>query len=132
MNNIQSFEVDEGDALFEAVGLGKTRQLLAFSDHIARKTGEKGLIVSPLAVVSQVIREGQKIGGVSVTHTRTPGDFYNSKTLINIVNYEMVEHFKDIDLGFLVLYESSILKNYTEKTKQILFSIAKNIPHYLF
>ena len=45
-------------AMFESCGLGKTAQQLEWAKHIARLTGGDVLILAPLAVSSQTVREG--------------------------------------------------------------------------
>jgi len=49
-------------AMFEECGLGKTPQQLEWARHIAAATGERVLILSPLAVAHQTVAEGVKFG----------------------------------------------------------------------
>ena len=97
-------------ALFADTGLGKTFMQLEW----ARLIGERTLIVAPLSVARQTIREASKIG-IDVTYTR--GQDVDG---IAITNYEMVDRFDPKDFGAVVLDESSILKALDGKTRRML------------
>ncbi|MCP4003210.1 MAG: helicase [bacterium] len=75
------------------------------------------LIVAPLAVSQQTIREGTKFG-VDVTYSRD-GELSDGVT---ITNYEMIDRFDPGDLTGIVLDESSILKSYTGKIRNQIIS----------
>ena len=47
-------------ALFEDCGLGKTPQQLVWAENVARKTDKPVLILAPLAVSAQTVREAEK------------------------------------------------------------------------
>ena len=49
-------------AMFEDCGLGKTVQQLEWSSKVVGKTNLPVLILAPLAVVSQTVKEGEKFG----------------------------------------------------------------------
>lgn len=96
-------------AIWADTGLGKTAMQL---EWMRLSTDGIGLIVAPLAVCQQTVREGRKLG-LEVTYTREmptgPG--------IYITNYEMVDHFDPARIGAVVLDESSILKQSDGKTR---------------
>jgi hypothetical protein len=48
-------------ALFEDCGLGKTPQQLVWAENIFRKTDKPVLILTPLAVSAQTVREEKKL-----------------------------------------------------------------------
>lgn len=100
-------------ALFEDCGLGKTIQQLEWAQSVSDYTEKPVLIVAPLAVAEQTKREGEKFG-YSVTVCRKQADVEPG---INITNYEMLDHFDADTFGGVVLDESSILKNFTSKTR---------------
>src|SRR3990167_5021748 len=110
-------------ALFIDTGLGKTFIQLEW----ARLMGGNSLIVAPLSVARQTIKEGKKIDTV-VNYVRNKEDL---KSGINITNYEIVENF--IGLGFtsIVLDESSILKSISGKTRKKLIESFKDIKYRL-
>ncbi len=99
-------------ALFADTGLGKTFMQLEW----ARLTGKRVLIVAPLSVARQTVREAEKIN-IDVNYTRSSVDLSGG---INITNYEMIEHFDPADFEAIVLDESSILKGLTGKTREKL------------
>ena len=113
-------------ALFQGCGLGKSWQALEWSRSVAAHTGKPVLILTPLAVAGQFVREGQKLwGGTSELvpiHVREPGDVIGSEPRIYVCNYERVDKFAALihALGGVVLDESSILKNSTGKTRTLL------------
>ena len=49
-------------ALFEDCGLGKTIQQLEWAQKVIEYTGDSVLILAPLAVSGQTIKEGDKFG----------------------------------------------------------------------
>lgn len=50
---------------------------------------------------------------------------------ISLTNAVLIEHFRDLDLGGCILDESSILKNFTGKTRNLLSEIFKNTSYRL-
>ena len=48
-------------ALFEDCGLGKTIQQLEWAQKVCEKIDKPVLILAPLAVISQTIKEGEKL-----------------------------------------------------------------------
>jgi DNA modification methylase len=109
-------------ALFEDCGLGKTRQQIIWAKYVCNYTNGQVLILAPLAVVGQTIKEGDVIN-IRV-HEYGSGD-------IQIANYEQIDN---IDLSIfsgIVLDESSILKNFEGAYRNALISGCKNIPYKL-
>jgi superfamily II DNA or RNA helicase len=99
--------------VFADCGLGKTPVQLEWASRVAMETDGNVLIVAPLAVAGQTIREAGKF------ETLTPGyseDGTPAKQL-TITNYERLERFNPDDYSGVVLDESSILKSYTGKTR---------------
>ena len=72
-------------AIFADTGLGKTFMQVEF----ARLIGQRALIVAPLSVARQTVREAAKLG-VTVHYTRSGDDLANG---INIPNYETPKEF---------------------------------------
>lgn len=110
-------------AIFADTGLGKTFMQVEW----ARLLGGRSLIVAPLSVARQTVREAAKIG-VHVHYTRG-GDDLSSE--INITNYEMIEAFDFSAFESVVLDESSILKGLSGKTRQKLTSLCAGIRRKL-
>jgi superfamily II DNA or RNA helicase len=94
---------------------------------VARKTGKRVLILTPLAVAWQTVQEGVKIG-VEVIHRR---EGLQTGDRIVVANYERLHHFNAEDFAGVVLDESSILKAYTGKTKQDILQAFEATPYKL-
>lgn len=103
-------------ALFFECGLGKTAMQVSWARAVAEATASPVLILAPLAVTHQTVREGLKFG-VAVTACADASDVVAG---VNITNYERVKKFDPRAFGGIVLDESSILKSYTGPTKRAL------------
>lgn len=114
-------------ALFEECGLGKTLQQLAWAWQVARHTGRRVLIVAPLAVAGQTIREAQTIG-LDLAYAQSQADV---STDVVITNYDRVMAFDAAQFAGVVLDESSILKNFTGVTRRTLTAMFAGTPFRL-
>lgn len=96
-------------AIFADCGLGKTPIQLVWAENIVRHTNGRVLVIAPLAVSAQTIREGDKFG-VAVTRSKDgkapPG------LGITVTNYERLHLFDSADFVGAVCDESSILKSF--------------------
>jgi hypothetical protein len=111
-------------ALWADTGMGKTFMQLEW----ARLSAPASLIIAPLAVCQQTIREAAKLG-ITARYVRYhdavdgPG--------VWVTNYECVRHMLPDFFGAVVLDESSILKQSDGKTRSMLINWARDIPHRL-
>jgi len=112
-------------AIFLDTGLGKTFISLEW----ARLIGEKTLILAPLSVARQTVREGKKIG-CEVQYVRSQAEVSAGHRLW-ITNYEMIDAFDFSAFGAVVLDESSILKALDGKTRSKLITACRDIPFRL-
>lgn len=110
-------------ALFADTGLGKTRMQVEW----ARLLGERTLILAPLAVARQTVREAALIG-VEVTYARSQADASDG---ITITNYEMLDAFDPSAFGAVVLDKSSILKAIDGETRKRLTEAFSETPYRL-
>lgn len=116
-------------ALFLDTGLGKTIQQLEWASCVCRETCGKVLVLTPLAVARQTLKELRKFSiDCPANICRTQSQVCDG---ISIANYEMVEHFNADSFDGVVLDESSILKNYSGKTKNILCDMFSETPYKL-
>lgn len=114
-------------ALFAGTGLGKSLMELAWGQAVANATGGMILLLAPLAVASQMLREAAKFGIparlVTCQAECGPG--------INITNYQKIAHF-DLTLFIgVILDESSILKSTTGHYRTALIAACQQIPFRL-
>ena len=114
-------------ANFQDCGLGKTLEELMFAQAVIEHTNTPVLIATPLAVAEQTKREGVKFG-FDVNVCRTPDDLTNG---INVTNYEMLHHYDPSLFGGFVADESSILKQHTGKTRNMIIDMFRNMPYKL-
>jgi hypothetical protein len=107
-------------ALWEDCGLGKTLQELEIARLATDHCRGKALLLCPLAVAGQVKREAEKFGvQAEVKICRQQSD---ATAQINVTNYERLHLFEPDKFDVVVADESSILRNFTGKTKQALCS----------
>ncbi len=114
-------------ALFTMTGTGKTAMQLAWAEAVRAESGRPVLILAPLAVAQQTVREGKRMG-IGVKHCRTGAGMGFG---VNITNYEMLHAFSPDGLGGIVLDESSIIKALDGKTRKDLIAFSRDIPYKL-
>jgi len=116
-------------ALFQGCGLGKSWQAIEWARVVAQHTSKPVLILTPLAVAQQFVREGAKLD-VEVQHVREMADV---SARILVTNYERLDKFSDLipSLGGVVLDESSILKAFDGKTRTRLIEVFQWTPFRL-
>ena len=115
-------------ALFEDCGLGKTLQQLAWADAVVRHTKGSVLILTPLAVAAQTIREAERFNVDGVCYARNRAE---ASGRIVVTNYERLDEFQPSDYAGVVLDESSILKSFMGKTKRALVEAFRDTPFRL-
>lgn len=110
-------------AIFLDTGLGKTFVQLEW----ARLMDVRTLIIAPLSVARQTVREGEKIG-VFIQYARHQSEVDNQ---IVITNYEMLEYFDPEQFDAVVLDESSILKSFDGVTRRKLIDMFSKTKYRL-
>jgi DNA modification methylase len=114
-------------AMFEECGLGKTLQQLEWASQVGSHTNGAVLVLTSLAVATQTLAEAQRFG-IAARIVRHGADVAVG---INITNYEKLDLFDGIEFAGVVLDESSILKNFTGKTRIKLTERFKSTPYRL-
>jgi hypothetical protein len=114
-------------AIFADCGMGKTPMQLVWAENVARHTGGRVLILTPLAVAFQTVREGAKFG-IEVAHRRE-GIQRNDRMVVT--NYERLHNFKPGDFAGCVCDESSILKNFDGSTRQAITEFMMAVKYRL-
>jgi len=108
------FALETGkSAAFLDTGLGKSFIELEFARQCAEETGKPSLILTPLAVAGQMVREGQKFG-IDARQIREQSEVGAG---IMVANYERLPKLDPNAFGAIVLDESSILKSYAGQTR---------------
>jgi hypothetical protein len=110
-------------AIFADCGMGKTGMQLEWANHVPGDV----LILAPLAVSSQTVREAEKFGVGEVVYSADG----SKKGKYTITNYERLEKFNPGDYTGIVLDESSILKSYTGKYRTMLVENWSSVPFRL-
>lgn len=112
-------------ALFADCGLGKTPMQLVWAENVARNTGGRVMILTPLAVTAQMEREAEKFG-IAAKVSRD-GALHR----ITITNYERLSYFNPSDFSACVCDESSILKSFDGKRKAEITAFMRRMPYRL-
>lgn len=115
-------------AVFAGTGLGKTIIELIWANRVSEHTNKPVLIIAPLAVSVQHIREAEKFG-VPAQLVRSDADV--GKTGVYVTNYQKLEHFDLRWFSGVILDESSILKSHDGKTRAKLIAACQKIPFRL-
>lgn len=117
-------------AMFEDCGLGKTIQQLEWADKVQKHIGKPVIILAPLGVIGQTVKEGDMFG-YNVTELGLAVFDQDLKPGIYITNYENMDNIDAYLFGGVVLDESSILKNFAGKTRTELIESFKDTPYKL-
>jgi hypothetical protein len=113
-------------AIFADCGLGKTAMQLTWAENVARHADKPVLILTPLAVAAQTVREGEKFG--IECHRSSDGVIAGR---IVITNYERLEHFNPADFAGVVCDESSILKSFDGSRRNEITNFMRKVPYRL-
>jgi hypothetical protein len=112
-------------AVFADCGLGKTPMQLVWAENVARKTGGRVLILTPLAVAAQTAREAEKFGVEAVVARN------GEVARITVTNYAQLHKFNPSDFCGCVLDESSILKSFDGSTRAAITEFMRRMPYRL-
>lgn len=116
-------------AVFLDTGLGKTLIQLTVATNYVRQFNKPVLILTPLAVAFQFIKEAEKFGIDDIEYSKE-GKF---KSKIVVTNYERLDKFNKDDFIAVLLDESSILKNFDGAIKHDVTMFMRNIKYrFLF
>lgn len=111
-------------AIFADCGLGKTLMQLEWANQVNKHTNKPVLILSPLAVAGQTLKEGEKFH-IDVCK------YDGSNAPIQIINYDQLENVDCSIFSGVVLDESSILKNFEGATKKLILDSFIKTPYKL-
>lgn len=114
-------------AAFLGTGMGKTLIELEWARVVSEHCHAPVLILAPLAVAQQTVREAAKFGLNATYHREQP----DTPSGIIVTNYERLENFTPEDFAGVVLDESSILKSFDGKTRSALIDAFKSTKYKL-
>ena len=113
-------------AIFADCGLGKTPMQLVWAENIIRHTNQPVLIITPLAVGAQTVREAEKFGiQAAISRDGTP------HPNITITNYERLHYFRPEDFIGVVCDESSAIKNFEGSHRALVTEFLRTRPYRL-
>lgn len=113
-------------AIFADCGLGKSPLQLVWAQNVVHHVNRPVLILTPLAVSHQTVREAEKFG---IEAHRSP----DGKALPNItvINYERLDKFNPDDYSGVVCDEASILKHWSGATQKSVTRFLSKIKYRL-
>lgn len=114
-------------AAFLDTGLGKSFIELEFGRQCAEETGKPSLILTPLAVAGQMVREGNKFN-IDARQIKDRGDVGAG---VMVANYERLNKLDPDAFGAIILDESSILKSFAGRTRNALMDAFKDTEYKL-
>jgi hypothetical protein len=113
-------------AVLADCGLGKTPMGLVWSANVVRQTNKPVLIVAPLAVSHQFVREGEKFG----IECRRSADGKKAGE-ITVTNYQRLHKFDPDEYSGVVCDEASAIKNASGKTRKEVTEFMRRVPYRL-
>ena len=130
--HVTRYLVEKGRAAcFLDTGLGKTLIELSVAQNYVEHTNKPVLIITPLAVAFQFIKEAEKFNIDNVEYSKD-GSFPGT-TKIVICNYERLHKFDSNNYDCVILDESSILKNFNGAIKSLVTGFMKKVKYrFLF
>lgn len=113
-------------AIFADCGLGKTPMQLVWAENVVRHTNKPVLIVTPLAVAAQTVREADKFGiDCKVSRDGTVA------SNITVTNYERLHYFDSANFSGVVCDESSAIKAFDGKRRKQVTRFLSKMPFRL-
>lgn len=113
-------------ALFLDTGLGKTLIQLSIAQNIVNYTNKKVLILTPLAVGFQFLKDAESLKITDDICQTKKGE--HNKSIV-VCNYERLHYLKSKDFEAVILDESSILKNFDGKIKSQVTAFIKQVKY---
>lgn len=127
--DITEWAIQKGRAaIFADTGLGKTPMQLVWAQNVVQHTGKPVLILTPLAVGAQTLREAAKF---DIPAYRSREGETDHGAAIYVSNYERLHYFDREQFAGVVCDESSILKNFQGATRKAITQFMRKLPYRL-
>ena len=127
-NALVDWAVRQGrGALFADCGLGKTPMELVWAQNVGKFTDKPILVLTPLAVGFQIVREANEKFAADAAISRDG----TVVAPITVTNYEQIEKFNPDDFGGVVCDESSAIKAYDGQRRALVTEFMRTIPYRL-
>jgi hypothetical protein len=125
--DLVAWAIRQGRAgLFADCGLGKSPMELAWADNVYRYTGKPVLLLTPLAVGFQIVREAEKFG-----HDAALSRDGTVTAEITVTNYEQLGKFTPEEFGGVVCDESSAIKAFDGERRALVTEFMRLVPFRL-
>jgi hypothetical protein len=115
-------------AMLASFGLGKTPMQLVWAENVVRHTNKPALVLVPLAVAQQTVREAAKFG---IDCVRSPDGRFPAGARVVVTNYDRLHHFSPGDFGGAVCDEAGCLKNEDGKRRAEITEFFRTLPYRL-
>lgn len=115
-------------AILADCGLGKAPMGLAWADAIVRRENKSVLMLTPLGVSAQMLREAEKFG---VEAVRSADGSIPSRPCVVLTNYERLHYFDPTDFAGAGCDESSILKSFDGAFRLAITEFMKKLRYRL-
>ena len=115
-------------AILASCGLGKTPQQLVWAENVVRRTNRPVLILTPLAVAQQTVREADKFG---VEAIRSSDGKFPAGARVVVTNYDRLHYFSPDGFAGVVCDESGAIKNFSGKRTAEVTDFLRTIPYRL-
>lgn len=113
-------------AIFADCGMGKGPLSLVWAENVVRHTNRPVLILTPLAVSHQLVREANKFG-VEAARSADGKPCRN----ITVTNYERLDKFNPEDYSGVVCDEASCIKHWTGATQKLVTRFLSKLQYRL-
>ena len=113
-------------AIFADCGLGKTPMQLVWAENVVRKTNKPVLILTPLAVGQQTVREAEKFG--IECHRSRAGEMKPGAHVV-VANYEQLHRFNPDAFGGVAPDESSAIKAFDGKRRAEVTEFLRTVAY---
>lgn len=107
-------------------GLGKSFQELVWSQNMHQHTNRNVLLLTPLAVGVQMVREGRKFG-IECKQSRD-GTVHKG---ITVTNYEQLPKFDPKDFAAVVCDDGAVLKGFENKYRKLITGFLHRVRYRL-